>query len=78
MLRTAAIVIDVIAGLFLIMTILLHSGRGSGVSDMFGGGGSLGGGTAMERTLDRITVITACVFGCTTFYLTWLSAGGRW
>ena len=53
MLNTVVIVIDVIAALFLILTILLHSGRGSGLSDMFGGTSSLSGGTALERTLDQ-------------------------
>jgi preprotein translocase subunit SecG len=38
---------------------------------MFGGTSSLSGGTAMERTLDRLTVITALVFGLCTFYLAW-------
>ena len=71
MLTTAVLVVDVLAGLFLILTILLHSGRGSGLSDLFGGGGNLAGGTALERTLDRITVITAIVFGLTTFWLAW-------
>jgi preprotein translocase subunit SecG len=60
-LNTIVIVIDVIAALFLILTILLHSGRGSGLSDMFGGTSTLSGGTAMERTLDRLTVITALI-----------------
>ena len=41
MLNTIVIVLDVISALFLIVTILLHSGRGSGLSDMFGGGGGL-------------------------------------
>ena len=71
MLNTIVIVLDVLAGLFLIVTVLLHSGRGSGLSDMFGGGGSLAGGTAMERTLDRITVATAVLFGLCTFWLAW-------
>jgi preprotein translocase subunit SecG len=71
MLKTAVLVVDVVSGLFLILTILLHSGRGSGLSDLFGGGGNLAGGTALERTLDRITVITAIVFGLTTFWLAW-------
>jgi preprotein translocase subunit SecG len=61
----------VIAGLLLILFILLHAGRGGGLSDMFGGGGGLSGGTAVERNLDRITVVTATVFGLTTFYLAW-------
>jgi preprotein translocase subunit SecG len=71
MLNTVILVIDVLAGLFLILTILLHSGKGSGLSDLFGGGSNLSGGTALERTLDRITVLTAIVFGLCTFWLAW-------
>ncbi len=71
MLNAALIVIDVIAALFLIVTILLHSGRGSGLSDMFGGTSTLSGGTALERRLDKLTVGTAIVFGLITFWLTW-------
>jgi preprotein translocase subunit SecG len=42
----------------LILLILLHKGRGGGLSDMFGGGVSsgLGGSSVAERNLDRITV----------------------
>jgi preprotein translocase subunit SecG len=71
MINTIVIVLQVISGLFLIITILLHSGRGSGLSDMFGGSSSLSGGTALERRLDKITVITAIVFGLCTFWLAW-------
>jgi preprotein translocase subunit SecG len=71
MVTSVILVVDVISGLFLILTILLHSGKGSGLSDLFGGGTSLSGGTALERTLDRITVITAVVFGLATFWLSW-------
>jgi preprotein translocase subunit SecG len=71
MLNTVIIVLDVASALFLIITILLHSGRGSGLSDMFGGSSSLAGGTALERTLDKITVVTAVVFGLCTFWLAW-------
>lgn len=53
----------------LILLILLHKGRGGGLSDMFGGGMSsgLGGSSVAERNLDRITVGAgvvwfACVF----------------
>jgi preprotein translocase subunit SecG len=58
--------------LLLIFLVLLHSGRGGGLSDMFGGGslgGSMAGSTAVERNLDRITVITAIIFGFTTVLL---------
>lgn len=72
MLDAILIVINVLSALLLIVFILLHAGRGGGLSDMFGGGGAaLSGGTSVERTLDRITVITALVFAGTTFWLAW-------
>ena len=42
----------------LIVLVLLHKGKGGGLSDMFGGGisSSLGGSSAAERNLDRITI----------------------
>jgi len=63
--------IHVTVSLLLILLILLHSGRGGGLSDMFGGGmgGSTAGSTVVERNLDRITVATAIVFGFTTIIL---------
>jgi len=64
-LTTIITVIDVAAALGLIFLILLHSGRGGGLSDMFGGGqlgGSMAGSTVVERNLDRLTVIVAVIF----------------
>jgi preprotein translocase subunit SecG len=51
-------VLLVITSLLLILLVLLHKGRGGGLSDMFGGGMSsgLGGSSVAERNLDRITV----------------------
>jgi preprotein translocase subunit SecG len=70
--NVVALVLNIVSSLFLIVFILLHSGKGSGLSDMFGGGSStLTGGTALERRLDRITVVTALVFGLSTFWLSW-------
>ena len=69
--NTIVIVLLILSSLFLIVTILMHSGRGSGLSDMFGGSSNLSGGTSLERTLDRITVVTAIVFGICTFWLAW-------
>jgi preprotein translocase subunit SecG len=69
------IVIHVLASLALIALILLHAGRGGGLSDVFGGGmgpASLGGSTVVERNLDRLTVADALVFTATTIALTWL------
>lgn len=63
-------VLLVISSLLLILLVLLHKGRGGGLSDMFGGGMSsgLGGSSVAERNLDRITVGLllvwfACVVG---------------
>ena len=65
------IVLTVLSSLFLIIFVLLHSGKGSGLSDMFGGAGGLSGGTALERRLDKITVITAVIWGASVFWLSW-------
>jgi preprotein translocase subunit SecG len=66
--------VHTIVSLGLIFLILLHAGRGGGLSDMFGGGmsGGFQGSTVVERNLDRLTVIAAVVFGITTFVLTWV------
>ena len=70
-------VLHLLVSLSLIFLILLHAGRGGGMSDMFGGGmssGSVGGSTVVEKNLDRLTVILAVLFTITTFSLTWLLA----
>lgn len=71
MLTIALVVIHVIASLMLILFILLHAGRGGGVSEMFGGGmqSQAMGSTVMEKNLDRITIVTAIVFTGTTVLL---------
>ena len=58
----------------LIFLVLIHSGRGGGLSDMFGGGlgASAAGSTVMEKNLDRITVIVALLFTFNTMILTFL------
>lgn len=64
-----------LVSLGLIFLILLHAGRGGGMSDMFGGGfnsGGFSGSTVVERNLDRLTVAAAVLFSITTFLLTWL------
>ena len=72
MLTIAVVVVHVLVSLALILLILLHSGKGSGLSDMFGGGmgASAAGSTVMERNLDRITVMVAILFGFTSMILT--------
>jgi preprotein translocase subunit SecG len=63
--------VEILTSLLLILFILLHAGRGGGLSDMFGGqmGGSMAGSTVVERNLDRITVVTAVIFTFTTILL---------
>lgn len=68
-------VIHILLSLAVIVLILLHSGKGGGLSDVFGGGMStsqLGGSTLAERNLNRITVITGVLFGLSTIVLTLL------
>ena len=67
-------VVHGLVSILLIILVLLHSGRGGGMSDMFGGGmGPSGaiGATVMERNLDRLTVVTAVTFAITTVLLSW-------
>ena len=71
MFNAFVIVVTILSSLFLIVFVLLHSGKGGGLSDMFGGAGGLSGGTAIERRLDRITVVTAVLWGLSVFWLSW-------
>ncbi len=70
MLTAAIVVVHVLVGLALIVLVLLHSGRGGGLTDMFGGlAGAAAGSSVMERNLDRITVTFAVTFAFTTLLL---------
>ncbi|WP_370290305.1 preprotein translocase subunit SecG [Nocardioides sp.] len=53
-----------ITSLLMILLVLLHKGRGGGLSDMFGGGvsSSLGGSSVAERNLDRFTIGTGMIW----------------
>ena len=57
-------VILAITSLLLIALVLLHKGKGGGLSDLFGGGmsSSLGGSSVAERNLDRITIALALIW----------------
>jgi preprotein translocase subunit SecG len=58
-------VLLVLGGLFLTLLVLLHKGKGGGLSDMFGGGMSstMGSSSVAERNLDRFTVALGLVWG---------------
>ena len=65
-------IIQVIVAVVLIFLVLLHSGKDAGLSGAFGigsGGSSIGGGSMVERNLDRATVFFAVVFGLNTILL---------
>jgi preprotein translocase subunit SecG len=65
------VVVEIISALSLVFLILMHSGKGGGLSDMFGGsvGAAASGSTVVERNLDRITVTVALVFALTSLTL---------
>jgi preprotein translocase subunit SecG len=68
------VTIHVIVAMILIVLVLLHSGKGGGLSDMMGGGvgATAAGSTVVEKNLDRITVVAAFTFAFTTTSLVML------
>ncbi|MCX6512368.1 MAG: preprotein translocase subunit SecG [Actinobacteria bacterium] len=71
MLTALYIAIETITALALIFLVLMHSGKGGGLSDMFGGAMSNAsqGSTVVEKNLDRITIVVALIFAFTTVTL---------
>ena len=65
------VVIEAVSAVGLIFLVLLHSGRGGGISYLMGGsmGAVAAGSTVVERNLDRITVAAALVFTFATLTL---------
>jgi preprotein translocase subunit SecG len=57
-------VVLIITSLLMIVLVLLHKGKGGGLSDLFGGGvsSSLGSSSVVERNLDRITIFTGILW----------------
>jgi preprotein translocase subunit SecG len=70
-LTIAIVVVHILVSAALVFLILLHSGKGGGLSDMFGGsvGQAAAGSTAVEKNLDRITITVAVIFAFTTLTL---------
>ena len=64
-------VVHVIVSLGMLGLVLLHSGKGGGLSDMFGGdmGVAAQGSTVVEKNLDRLTIVAALIFTFTTIGL---------
>jgi preprotein translocase subunit SecG len=64
------VVVHVDVSFLLGILVLLHNGKGAGLSDMFGGMSSAASGSSvMEKNLDRLTVLCAIVFSFTTILL---------
>ena len=61
---TVFTVLLILTSLLLIVLVLLHKGKGGGLSTMFGGGvsSSLGGSAVVEKNLDRLTIICGLVW----------------
>ncbi|WP_448317931.1 preprotein translocase subunit SecG [Streptomyces sp. CO7] len=61
----------IVFSLLLMLLVLMHKGKGGGLSDMFGGGmqSSVGGSSVAERNLDRITVVVGVLWFVTIVVL---------
>lgn len=70
-------IVYVVIGLVTVTLVLLHSGRGGGLSDMFGGGlgAAAAGSTSIERNLDRLTVLMSLIFAFMTLILAFRFSG---
>ena len=57
-------IVLIMTSLLMILLVLLHKGKGGGLSDLFGGGmsSSLGSSSVVERNLDRLTIFTGVVW----------------
>ena len=70
MLTVAVLSVHVLLSFLLVVLVLLHSGKGGGLSDMFGGGAGLAAGsTVVEKNRDRITVAATIAWVFTTMIL---------
>ena len=68
-----SVVVNILALVGMVAGVLMHSGRGGGLSDMFGGAGSTAlGSTAAERNLTRITTVLGIVWIGTVVALSFL------
>jgi preprotein translocase subunit SecG len=67
----------IITSLVMILLVLLHKGKGSGLSDMFGGGisSNYGGSSVVERNLDRITIVVGGLWFATVVGLSLVLKG---
>ena len=57
-------IVLIVTSVLLALSVLLHKGRGGGMSDLFGGGmsTSMGGASVAERNLDRLTIVVGLIW----------------
>lgn len=67
-------IVLIITSVVMVMLVLLHKGKGGGLSDLFGGGvtSTLGSSSVVERNLDRITVFFGVIWFICIIALGWL------
>jgi preprotein translocase subunit SecG len=72
--KIALSVILVVTSVVMVMLVLLHKGKGGGLSDLFGGGvtSTLGSSSVVERNLDRITIFFGVLWFVCIVALGWL------
>ena len=72
--KIVILIIHIVVSLGLIIAVLLHSGKGGGLSSVLGGAGSsmFSGSYIVEKNLDRITIVLGSVFAATTLALVYL------
>jgi preprotein translocase subunit SecG len=60
----ATSIVLIVTSALMVLLVLLHKGKGGGLSDLFGGGisSSLGGSSVVERNLDRLTIGTGVIW----------------
>jgi preprotein translocase subunit SecG len=72
--KIVVLVIHIAVSLGLILAVLLHAGKGGGLSSVLGGAGStmFSGSYIVEKNLDRITIVLGSVFAATTLALVYM------
>jgi preprotein translocase subunit SecG len=72
-------IVLIITSALMVLLVLLHKGKGGGLSDLFGGGisSSLGGSSVVERNLDRLTIGTGVIWFLSIIALGLLFAHGH-
>jgi len=73
-LKIIVLVIHILVSLALVVSVLLHSGKGGGLASVLGGASAslFSGSYIIEKNLDRITIVLGIVFATTTLLLVWL------